>query len=200
MSKTITTEQKIINTIKALLMYSSKDQARDNVHDKFWVKNHQDYIALASTDGRRLFYQKVFPSNEVYSFFNNLLIKAGGSEGTDECFVANIKEALKPKDKDTLKVRTFIDMEKLLFVKKEKSSYEFTRVIPNGSRLDPKIIAEEIFPILNQAYMMDCIKTMQLLGVTNFDTRNIFIDHNPKSPVKFTIDCNTCVVIMPISQ
>lgn len=191
MSKTITTEQKIINTIKALSMYSSKDQARDNIHDKFWVKNHQDYIALGSTDGHRLFYQKVFPSNEVYNFFNNLLIKAGGSEETDECFVANLKTALKLKE--------LADIETLLIVKKERNSIDFTRVVPNSSTLDPKIIAEEIFPILNQAFMMDCIKTMQLLGVTNFDTRNIFIDYN-NAPAKFSIDCNTCVIIMPIKQ
>ena len=48
--------------------------------------------------------------------------------------------------------------------------------------------------------MMDCLKTMQLLGVTNFDTRNIFINYSVNSLVKFTIDCNTCVGIMPISQ
>jgi len=192
MSKTITTEQKIINTIKALSMYASKDQARYNMHDRFWVKNHQDYIALGSTDGHRLFYQKIFPSNEVYNFFNNLLIKAGGSEGADECFVANLKTALKLKELE--------DIERLLIIRKEHNSIDFTRVIPNSSTLDPKIIAEEIFPILNQAYVMDCIKTMQLLGVTNFDTRNIFINHDINSPAKFTIDCNTCVIIMPINQ
>lgn len=191
MAKTITTEQKIINTIKALSIYTSKDKARDNIHDRFWIKNHQDYIALASTDGHRLFYQKLFPSNEIYSFFNDLLIQAGGSEGADECFVANLKTALKLDD--------LVDIKSLLFVKKEKCSLNFTRVIPNSTTLDPKIIAEEIFPILNQTFMMECIKTMQLLGVTNFDTRNIFIDYSLKSPVKFTIDCNTCVVIMPIN-
>jgi hypothetical protein len=188
MAKTITTEQKIINTIKALSLYTSKDQARYNIHDRFWVKNHQDYIALGSTDGHRLFYQKIFPSNEVYNFFNNLLIKAGGSEGADECFVANLKTALKLKELE--------DIERLLIIRKEHNSIDFTRVIPNSSTLDPKIIAEEIFPTLNQAFMMDCIKTMQLLGVTNFDTRNIFINSN----VKFTINCNTCVIIMPIKQ
>ena len=110
MSKTITTEQKIINTIKALSMYSHKEKARDNICDRFWVKNHQDYIALGSMDGHRLFYQKIFPSNEVYNFFNNLLIKAGGSEGADECFVANLTTALK--------LEKLEDIEMLLVVKK----------------------------------------------------------------------------------
>ena len=192
MAKTITTEQKIINIIKVLAMYASKDQARYNMRDRFWVKNHQDYISLGSTDGHRLFYQKIFPSNEVYNFFNNLLIKAGGSEGADECFVANLTTALK--------LEKLEDIEMLLVVKKESNSIDFTRVIPNSSTLDPKIIAEEIFPILNQAFIMDCIKTMQLLGVTNFDTRNIFINYDINSNVKFTIDCNTCVIIGAINQ